>query len=119
MNKLNKILLFNMILLFGVLSAFSFAQTKQSDTKKYIKLEVNGLACPFCAYGLEKKLKAIKGAEDFYVDIKDGYAVMAVPLTTKVTKHELKKLVSDAGFELKSVEFSDKPFKESRNENGS
>ena len=25
-------------------------------------LEVDGLACPFCAYGIEKKLSAIDGA---------------------------------------------------------
>ena len=27
-------------------------------------LQVNGLACPFCAYGVEKKLSSIEGVED-------------------------------------------------------
>ncbi len=100
-----------LFLLFAALSNPSIAQSKETDSKKYIKLQVDGLACPFCAYGLEKKLKALEGAENFNLDFKKGLATLEIPSTTKVTKEELKQIVSDAGFELKSVEFSDKPFK--------
>ncbi len=47
-----------LILIFLLSSAFPlFAE---SDTQK-IKIKVEGLYCPFCAYGLEKQLKKIKG----------------------------------------------------------
>lgn len=110
MNTVNKIMLLIMILLFGSFSSSSLAQNKQTDSKKFIKLQVNGLACPFCAYGLEKKLKSLKGAENFDVDFKTGSATLDVPVSNDVTKEELKQIVLDAGFELKSAEFSNKPF---------
>ncbi|HHH13154.1 MAG TPA: copper chaperone, partial [Thiolapillus brandeum] len=28
---------------------------------KHYEMRVDGLACPFCAYGIEKKFKAMKG----------------------------------------------------------
>lgn len=114
MNNANKTLLFILFMLLGIILNNSFAQNKQTETKKYIKLQVDGLACPFCAYGLEKKLKKLDGAENFNIDFKSGIATLDVPSSTKVTQEELKQIVSDAGFELKSVEFSDKPFNEGK-----
>lgn len=94
----------------------SFAQSKYETQRRYIKLQVDGLACPFCAYGLEKKLKAINGAEGFFIDIKNGSAFLDVPESTKISKVEFKKIVSDAGFSLKDIEIADKPFKEKKDE---
>jgi len=112
--KLVKLILeIMMVILFlstGFYSNSSFAQSKQSDSKKYIQLQVNGLACPFCAYGLEKKLKALDGAGNFDIDFKTGIATLDIPNSNNVTKEELKQIVSDAGFELKNVEISGKPF---------
>ncbi|MGN2393298.1 heavy-metal-associated domain-containing protein, partial [Pelomicrobium sp. G1] len=31
-------------------------------------LQVDGLACPFCAYGIEKKLRALDGVDKVKVD---------------------------------------------------
>ena len=39
-------------------------------------LQVDGLACPFCAYGIEKKLSAIDGVEQIDVDIKEGQVIV-------------------------------------------
>ncbi len=36
------------------------------------RLRVDGLACPFCAYGIEKKLKALDGVVRLETNIKDG-----------------------------------------------
>lgn len=118
--KFFKEILLIIFLLTVVYPNYSFSQDKQVDQKKYIKLQVDGLACPFCAYGLEKKLTSLEGAENFYIDINGGYAVLDIPASTKVSKDELKKIVSDAGFSLKDMEISDKPFIEKIGEkNGS
>ena len=36
------------------------------------KLRVDGLACPFCAYGIEKQLSRIEGVKQIEVDIRTG-----------------------------------------------
>lgn len=39
---------------------------------KSLTLQVDGLACPFCAYGVEKKLKKIAEIEKLTIDIDAG-----------------------------------------------
>lgn len=95
---------------------FLFTQTGHAQdgisagNRQYIKVEVNGLACPFCAYGLEKKMKKLEGAKDIHIFLKEGYAVMNVPANKVPTEKELKSLVADAGFETRKVTYSNKPF---------
>ncbi len=114
-------LILSLFLFAGLLTGGTLAQSNSSTknehdgNRKYIKLQIYGMSCPFCGYGLEKKLTSLKGVENFYVDIKSGFATLNVPASTKVSKDELKKLVSNAGFELKSVEYSNKPFRKKRN----
>ena len=43
------------------------------------QLRVNGLSCPFCVYGIEKKLDTLEGVQSVETNIKDG----AVIVTTK------------------------------------
>ncbi|MCZ6677304.1 MAG: hypothetical protein O7E52_08645 [Candidatus Poribacteria bacterium] len=45
------------VVFFAALTPTSHAQLRQ------IQLRVDGLACPFCAYGLEKNVKALKGVK--------------------------------------------------------
>lgn len=105
-NNFIKIILMYLILFIIPLSA----QNKSDNGKKqYVKLEVEGLACPFCAYGLEKKINKIDGVENFDVNIKEGYVTFNVPKEKKVDKDELKNIVADAGFSLKNAVISDKP----------
>ena len=82
----------------------------------YIKIRVDGLSCPFCAYGLEKKLKKIKGAQDVAIELNLGLATLHVPADKKPTEEELRKIVKDAGFTPREIEFSDKPFNSDVNE---
>lgn len=45
---------------------------------KQYALQVDGLACPFCAYGIEKKLGAIEGVVKLDVDIQQGRVLVAM-----------------------------------------
>jgi len=83
----------------------------QTTEKTYIKIEVDGLSCPFCAYGLEKKLKKIAGSKDVFIQLEEGEATMSVPKDQKPTEEELRKIVKDAGFTPKEITFSKTPFK--------
>ena len=68
------------------------------------KLGVDGLACPFCAYGVEKKLKAVKGVEKVDVDIKTGNVIVTVVEGAVFDQATAKKAVTEAGFTLRGFE---------------
>ena len=68
------------------------------------KLRVDGLACPFCAYGIEKKLNAIKGVQRVEVDIATGSVTVTVVEGTTLDEAAAKKAVKDAGFTLRGFE---------------
>ncbi len=96
------------ILVMTILCGMAQAQT--STEWVYIKLEVDGLSCPFCAYGLEKKLKKLPGATDIYISIKEGFTTLKVQRENKPSDEELSKVVREAGFTPRSILFSEKPF---------
>ncbi len=102
-------------ILFAILIVSSFslqadAQQKE-EGKEYVKLEVDGLACPFCAYGIEKNLRNnIEGLDDLYINIEKGYVTFSFPKQNKPDKKELKDIVEEAGFKAINISFSVKPF---------
>lgn len=66
-------------------------------------LEVKGLSCPFCAYGLEKKLKRVKNVESVSIFMEKGQATVVAKEGSEIDQGELKKAVQEAGFSLGSV----------------
>jgi len=67
------------------------------------RMRVDGLACPYCAYGIEKKLKAIEGVERLNVDLNAGLVVVDVAEGVRLTESQMKKLFQDAGFTYRSM----------------
>lgn len=64
------------------------------------RLEVAGLACPFCAYGIEKKLNALEGVERVDTHIKEGVVVVTMPEGATLDEATARQAVEDAGFTL-------------------
>ena len=104
------------LLVVVILFLTSFQVTAQvSDQQKdapitYIKMYVDGLACPFCAYGLEKKIKKLEGVKDMIIEIDGGYITFSQPTSEKPTEEALLKLVEEAGFKARDITYSEKPF---------
>ncbi|MFV2059693.1 MAG: heavy-metal-associated domain-containing protein [Gammaproteobacteria bacterium] len=67
------------------------------------EMRVDGLACPFCAYGIEKKLKAIEGTSKIDVDLDKGLVKVNVAEGTELTEDNMKKLFNDSGFTYRSM----------------
>ena len=84
------------ILGFGLLFA-SFAVQAKPLT---YELAVDGLACPFCAYGIEKKLGAIPGVKQLTVDIARGVVRVVMAEGAKLQEPAARKAVKSAGFSL-------------------
>lgn len=68
------------------------------------KLRVDGLACPFCAYGVEKKLNAVKGVQRIEVDIAGGTVTVTMAEGANLDEAAAKQAVKDAGFTLRGFE---------------
>lgn len=68
------------------------------------KLHVDGLACPFCAYGIEKKLNAIKGIQKIEVDIATGTVGVTMTEGASLDEATAQRAVKDAGFTLRKFE---------------
>mgnify|MGYP000303644257 CR=1 FL=1 len=62
---------------FLVLAALIFSVSAIAADKHYV-LGVDGLACPFCAYGIEKRLNKVDGVTDVQVDV--GESLVRVTL---------------------------------------
>ncbi len=67
-------------------------------------MRVDGLACPYCAYGIEKKLKQIEGVEKIDVDLENGLVTVNVEKGVELTEAQMKQLFKDAGFTYRSME---------------
>lgn len=63
-------------------------------------LQVDGLACPFCSYGIEKRLTAVDGVESVEIDIEQGRAVVTMTEGGRLSEDQARQAVSDAGFTL-------------------
>jgi len=66
-------------------------------------LQVDGLACPFCAYGIEKKLSVIDGVTDIKVDIAKGEVVVTMTEDKTLSESRAQEQVKKAGFKLRSL----------------
>ena len=65
-------------------------------------IQVDGLSCPFCAYGIEKQLSAIEGVDRVVVDISKGLVNITMQQDTQLDQARTRQAVSDAGFTLRS-----------------
>ena len=98
-------------------------QNRAQEERIYIKLEIKGLACPFCAGGMAKDLEEIAGVDKVDLSFEEGIAYLSTPVAQKPTKEELFQIVLKAGFTPGEITFSEKPFerpskKKKRNRSG-
>lgn len=67
-------------------------------------LHVDGLSCPFCAYGLEKTLAAVDGVQSLETNIKDGTVTVTMKDAASLSETTAKQAVKAAGFSLRKLE---------------
>jgi len=71
------------------------------------QLQVDGLACPFCAYGIEKQLTRTDGVKNIEIDINAGTVTVTMAEGAAMTQAQADRIVKDAGFTLRG--FSEVP----------
>lgn len=63
-------------------------------------LSVKGLACPFCAFGIEKRLNKVEGVSEVRVDVADSVVRVVMREGETLTEEKARQAVSEAGFTL-------------------
>ena len=86
-----------------VLAFWVASASAQMATQTY-RLHVDGLACPFCAYGIEKQLSRIDGVETIDIDIGAGAITLAVTDGKTLDESTARRAVEAAGFSLRDFE---------------
>lgn len=90
------------ILIFTITAGTLNAQSTTGISGK-VKIEVDGLSCPFCAYGLEKNLKELEGAEEIKIDVENAFVLFSITKGETIDEAILRKKIVDAGFTPKKI----------------
>ncbi len=98
MRILRLLLMTGLLLAAPVTSVFAQDASEPSAT-----IRVDGLSCPFCAYGLEKHLKKIAGVEGVEINMKSGKAIVRLKPDVQVDDAALKTAVKKAGFTARGI----------------
>ncbi len=77
-----------------------------TDGPERITVTVTGLSCPFCAYGLEKRLRKLDGLDSLRIDFQTGSVILTVRDGSKASDAQIRELVKDGGFEATKIERS-------------
>jgi len=88
--------------LLAILFGLAFMQTVFAAGTHY-EMRVDGLACPFCAYGVEKKLKAIDGTSNISVDLDKGLVKVNLIEGKAFTDAQMTQIFSDSGFTYRGM----------------
>ena len=96
----NIIIVFIALLLAGITNPI-YGQSKK-DIDEFT-VQVEGLGCPFCAFGLEKRFKDLKGIKKINIEMKTGTLTFEYPTEKKLTIVEVEKQVEKAGYTPTSV----------------
>ena len=86
------------VLFLGV--AVAGAQEENTIYKVY----VDGLSCPFCTYGIEKKFSKVQGVEKIDIDLKTGTTIITMATGKTLDETTARKTVEAAGFTLRDFE---------------
>lgn len=65
------------------------------------EIGANGLACPYCAYGLEKTMEREEGIELLGVDFERGVVTVRVEPGVELDEATLGRVFRNAGFEFR------------------
>lgn len=69
-----------------------------------VMLRVDGMVCPFCAYGLEKRLEEVPSIDVVLIRVSDGVVQIRTKKDMELTDQALKEAVKKSGFTLTEIE---------------
>ncbi|ADE14791.1 hypothetical protein Nhal_1661 [Nitrosococcus halophilus Nc 4] len=78
-----------------------------SETTYHLK--VDGISCPFCAYGIEKAFSQLEGIKIAQTDLEKGVVVVTMEEGKSLDEATARKVVVKTGFTLRGFKKVPKP----------
>ena len=98
-------LIFTASLVFGQWLPLLAQQMSPPDSAQQIIVRVDGASCPFCAFGLEKRLGHLEGVANVRIEMKAGKAIVTLREGATVSEQALRQAVEEAGFTPREIIF--------------
>jgi len=95
---LSKRLLLSLAVVMVVLTLWVTVVAAQEPAQSTYQIQVNGLSCPFCSYGIEKHVSAIEGVVDVAIDLKAGLLTVTMKKGAVLDQGPANKAIEAAGF---------------------
>lgn len=96
------LLIYITALLFLVIINISLASARILS----VKISVDGLACPFCAYGVEKKLKRVKGVGSMDIRMQEGTVTLTAEQGQSINFADVPGAIKDSGFSIRQMKLT-------------
>ena len=90
--------LLTLVLALGLLATPALASVDE------IQLQVKGVACPFCVFGIEKSLKKVPGVVSLETTIRTGVVRIVLEPDAPLDANAINEAVKNAGFTPASIE---------------
>lgn len=92
------LLLLAMTVTAGLASPWARPASPAAGDSSRVRVKVDGLACPFCAHGLEQNLKKIPGVIDLEILVDQGMASLTYASAHAINLDAIRKAVRQGGF---------------------
>lgn len=89
----------------ALLAAPLWGWQADSAGSKQAVISVQGMQCPFCAYGIRKHLAKLPGARQVEVELAKNLAIVTFDADAKVGDDEIRRAVRKAGFTAGTIEW--------------
>lgn len=84
----------------ALLTAVAVLAAPPAAADEVYRLKVAGLACPFCAYGIEKELAGLDGVAGVETEIEQGAVIVTTRDDARLDREMARAAVRAAGFTL-------------------
>ncbi len=78
-------------------AAILYAGAAFADDTHYL-VQVDGMNCPFCVYGIEKQLQKLDGVENVETELALGQIAVDVADGVTLSEETVREIIRDAGF---------------------
>jgi mercuric ion binding protein len=91
------------IMVIGLTTLTIQAQENKTELMGKVKIEIDGLSCPFCAYGLEKNLRDVENINDIKIDVENAFVLLSISEGKGIDEDLIRKTIKDAGFTARRI----------------
>ena len=75
----------------------------RADDCRIVEIEIHGMTCPFCVYGLEKELGRLDGVESVRISLKSKRARIVLKNDAEISNGLIRETITRSGFTPREI----------------